>query len=291
MISAPGFEVTLQPSATENDTYHGPTAYRARALRVLEQMRHWLALPHAQPIACHITQWVPPHQGLGSGTQMALAVAHGMARLLGQPYTSAWELAPIVERGQRSGLGLHGFDRGGFLMEGGKRQPGDIASLLFRSDFPAEWTTLIIAPPAATGLNGVAETQAFRDLPPMPQALTAELARRALLELAPAIAERQFAEFATSLTEFGRLVGEYFAPVQGDVLAHPRMLKLAETLRQEGVQGLIQSSWGPSLATLWPTFAAAQDARHRLQQSEWQDCGLIVAPPLNTGAQCETEAD
>jgi len=38
----------------------------------------------------------------------------------------------------RSGIGVHGFQHGGFLLEGARRERDDIAPLLARLTFPAE---------------------------------------------------------------------------------------------------------------------------------------------------------
>ena len=52
----------------------------------------------------HIRQTIPAHQGLGSGTQMALAMGRGLADLHGLTLTHA-EIAHCLRRGRRSGIG------------------------------------------------------------------------------------------------------------------------------------------------------------------------------------------
>src|SRR5947209_8569908 len=63
---------------------------------------------------------LPPHAGLGSGTQLALAVARALAELHGIP-SDAPELARAVGRGGRSAIGTWTFTGGGLVLEGGRR--------------------------------------------------------------------------------------------------------------------------------------------------------------------------
>ena len=55
-------------------------------------------------------QAIPSHAGLGSGTQLAMAIAESYAKLAGQ------NLAPsqLAERGARSGIGLAVYHQGGW---------------------------------------------------------------------------------------------------------------------------------------------------------------------------------
>src|SRR5260221_8549577 len=71
------------------------------------------------PVALRIDEAIPEHVGLGSGTQLGLAVAAGLAALAGERI-SARALAPLVERGARSGIGIGAFETRGFLVDGGK---------------------------------------------------------------------------------------------------------------------------------------------------------------------------
>src|SRR5919112_3301188 len=75
---------------------------------------------------------IPAHSGLGSGTQLGLAVARALAELHRLP-TDAPSLAAAAGRGRRSAIGTWTFALGGFIVEGGRR-PGSqaIAPLLAR---------------------------------------------------------------------------------------------------------------------------------------------------------------
>src|SRR5207248_2329016 len=101
------------------DKAAGPDAARA-----LEFARRF-ARHHGLDLRLHfcLHRSIPPHAGLGSGTQLALAVARAIAELCGLP-TDVMSLAHAVDRGRRSGVGTWTFAYGGFVLEGG-RAAGD----------------------------------------------------------------------------------------------------------------------------------------------------------------------
>jgi beta-ribofuranosylaminobenzene 5'-phosphate synthase len=63
---------------------------------------------------------LPAHQGLGSGTQLALAAARAVAELYDLS-RDATHLAQAVGRARRSAIGTYVFGHGGFILEGGRR--------------------------------------------------------------------------------------------------------------------------------------------------------------------------
>src|SRR5258706_7390353 len=62
-----------------------------------------------------VLEAIPEHIGLGSGTQLALAVAAGLSRLHRLDH-SFEELCALMNRARRSGVGYHLFQRGGFVV-------------------------------------------------------------------------------------------------------------------------------------------------------------------------------
>src|SRR5258708_38040548 len=93
----------------------------------------------------------------------------------------------------------------------------------------------------------------------MSHELTANLCALALTEILPAAIEHDYTRESQSIGRFGRLVGEYFAPVQGGVIADAQMREIAELLQSRGIEGGGQSSLGPTLFVLGPSSAFAQD--------------------------------
>ncbi len=245
MVDSPGLEIEATPSSSW--TAEGPLG--DRALRVAESVVSALGRGLARPTPLHFAmRRVPPeHVGLGTGTQLSLAVAKLVAASISLPRTCAADLASLCGRGVRSGVGLHGFDVGGLVVEGGHKIDGGIAPLLCRLDFPREWAVLVIAPRIAEGLHGAAEARAFAALPPMPETETDRLCRLVLLGVMPAVAEVDLDGFGAALEEIQHRVGSWFAPAQGGVFASPRLATLVAWLRSEGLRGVGQSSWGPTI--------------------------------------------
>ncbi len=83
---------------------------------------------------------------------------------------------------------------------------------------------------------------------------TDALCRLILLGMLPALVERDCQVFGEALYEFNHRVGEAFAPAQGGVYAGPVVTGLVEWFRRQGVSGVGQSSWGPTV------FAVVADA-------------------------------
>ncbi len=284
MIDRPGFVVRASAgSADELDC--GP--WQERVEKLVAVLRTADA-KYTGPVKLEIVESPPAHAGLGSGTQLGMAVARIMSVRAGESDVPAAELARRAQRGLRSALGLYGFEQGGLLVEAGQRRPGEISPLVARVEFPREWRFVLVRPRGAAGLSGVHEVNGFARLAPMSQAVTECLCRIALLEILPAVAEHDFAQAGESIGQFGRLVGEYFAPVQGGVFAHARMREVAIWLESRRIRGFGQSSWGPTLFVLCPNDQSASGLVNDLaHDAAGTDCELTVAAPLNGGARVE----
>ena len=249
---------------------------------VLRHARDFLARRGISP-GVHLTvhRSIPAHVGLGSGTQLALATARALALLLDLDGDSP-ELAFRTGRGQRSAIGTWAFDRGGFLLEGGRRKDQETpAPLLFRHVMPPEWTCLVAIPEAPRGLSGAAEEEAFRSLASPPPELAREISHWILMGILPALQEGDLVAFGRGITEVQRLVGEAFLPVQGDVFAHPRVASVVQRLLGLGAAGAGQSSWGPAVFGLFPTREEAERAASALPK----DLPRFVTGFRNSGAR------
>jgi beta-RFAP synthase len=240
MVEKPGLTLLARPSETWSA--EGPLASRVLAIAErLVNRRH--ALPPARLTVLHAP---PEHVGLGVGTQLGLGVARLLTTLAGDRDLSVTELAELAGRGLRSGIGVHGFAEGGLIVDGGRGSRG-IPPRLARLAFPGDWHALVVLPPQPVGLHGPREIQAFADLPPSSDRLTDRLCRIVLLGFLPAVAERDLPGFGEALEELQALVGQGFAPAQGGAFARPELETIAGILRDEGLVGVGQSSWGPAL--------------------------------------------
>jgi len=190
---------------------------------------------------------LPPHAGLGSGTQLALAVARALAELHGVE-TSAAALSAAVGRGQRSAVGTWTFAGGGLVVEGGRRAESDaIGPLIARLPFPASWRCIVALPQRAASMIGDDEAAALAALPPPPDGEVEHIAHLVLMVLLPALAERDLATFGRALTSIQRITGQWFAPVQGGAFAPGPSAELVRRMGEWGAAGVGQSSWGPAV--------------------------------------------
>ena len=269
--AAPGPTLLVSASPAETLDVTGDDAERAAGFA-----RQFLA---HQPdgtnagMRVHVHRALPPHAGLGSGTQLALAVARALAEVRGLP-TNAADLARAVGRAQRSAIGTWTFAGGGLVVEGGRpfdsrggalaqgrpfdskgdrlaqgrRQAHDaVAPLLARLPFPPNWRCVVAVPDAAPAISGAAEAAALAQLPPPPERDVAHVARLVLMVLLPALADGDLTAFGRALTEIQLTTGRWFAEVQGGVYAPGASEELVHRLTEWGAAGVGQSSWGPAV--------------------------------------------
>jgi beta-ribofuranosylaminobenzene 5'-phosphate synthase len=262
MIESPSILVR----AEEADEWSAEGPLRDRALAFARQVIEALECDNPDrkypPRRLIVERAAPEHVGLGTGTQLGLAVARVVTISYGFQFTSI-ELARLVGRGMRSALGLHGFDQGGFLVDGGKRDSA-VAPLLARVPFPDEWRVLLIQPVGITGLHGATEIQAFAHLAGRNNVEeTDRLCRLLLLGLLPALWEHDLDVFGEALFDFNARSGSLFAAEQGGVYAGPWIADMVDLLRRQGVRGVGQSSWGPTV------FAMVGDEEHAAHLARW----------------------
>jgi beta-ribofuranosylaminobenzene 5'-phosphate synthase len=233
---------------------------------------------------------IPAHAGLGSGTQLALAVGRALATLFGRPHSTAG-LAAATGRARRSAIGTWAFEHGGFLLEGGRRVPGDEpAPLLLRRPMPAAWRCVIAIPDVPRGLSGAAEEDAFCTLPPPTAELVGRIARLILMVVLPGLVEEDLSTFGRGITLVQQLVGEMFLPVQGERFAHPLAAELVDELLAGGAAGAGQSSWGPAVYGLFPDDEAARRIAARIDTRLGGHGQAFVTAFNNSGARCWTAA-
>ena len=283
MIDSPG--IALSCRVAQADWIRADEIIAPRVAEFLRRIRQAMLEQKSPACEISVTQMIPSHRGFGSGTQLGLAVARAMSVISNEPEPGLEELARRVGRGLRSAIGLYGFDRGGFLVDGGRVQSNQIGTLVSRVEFPADWRFVIAAPREIIGLSGEAEQSAFASQPPMPTSLTAELCRVVLMDWLPSVIEMSFSQCSESMFTFGHAVGKFFSHAQGGVFAHPRMAEWSRLLQNRGVQGVAQTSWGPTLAALCPNVANARQLQSDFAtDAAWSDCSFEVVAPLNCGA-------
>jgi beta-RFAP synthase len=212
-----------------------------------------LSLPEERrrPFQVLVERCPAEHTGLGVGTQLGLAVAKALAVASGEGELPSTELAARAGRGERSAIGVHGFDRGGLIADAGKL-PGEGASpLLAHVAVPEAWRVVLFTPPGATNWHGHHERQAFATASGGDAEALRRLAERGIV---PAAEHGDIDAFGEAVHEFNRKAGEPFAAAQGGSYASREIAELIAGVRKCGVRGVGQSSWGPTV------FAVVGDA-------------------------------
>jgi beta-RFAP synthase len=267
---------------TKTTEVAGPESDRVR--RVLDATVALLALDSGHSVK--IAEIVPAHSGLGSGTQLALAVAGAIRRLHGRPLDVEGD-ALRLGRGARSGIGIGLFHHGGLLVDGGRGDEPRPAPIISRLPFPDRWRVLVILDPTRRGLHGAEETSAFAALPRMPEADAARMCRLILMKALPALADHDITNFGAAIKELQMFIGDYFAQAQGGLrFSSPAVAAVLDTLDRAGAYGIGQSSWGPTGFA----FAPSPDDALRLatiarEDPSSQSLDIRICRGLNRGAE------
>lgn len=191
-----------------------------------------------------IISTIPEHVGLGSGTQMALAIGAGLNAFY-DLNLSVRDIAAVMDRGLRSGIGIGIFEQGGFVVDGGRGENTITPPMLAHFDVPKNWRFILVFDKRGQGLHGQQEIQAFKTLPPFPRREAERLSYLLLMQALPAMAENDLVRFGEVITELQRTVGEHFSPAQGGVFTSPDVARAMHWLAQRGAVAIGQTSWGP----------------------------------------------
>jgi beta-RFAP synthase len=264
----------------------GPDASRAQAY--LETLVAHFGLDAGMRL--EIESAIPEHVGLGSGTQLSLAIGIACCRLHGLE-ADARTLAALLDRGLRSSIGIASFERGGVILDGGRGEADRPPPVIARLPFPDAWRVLLVYDDTRRGLHGAAETDAFRSLPPFAPERAADLCRLVLMAMLPALAEQDLDRFGAGLAELQRAIGDYFAPAQGARYTSPVVAEVLRWLESEGVHGIGQTSWGP---TGFAILGSESDAARLLHDAErrWSRTGglrFAVSRGRNRGGEVTVE--
>lgn len=192
-----------------------------------------------------IVETIPEHIGLGSGTQMALAIGAGLNAFYDLKL-SVRDIAAVMDRGLRSGIGIGVFEQGGFVVDGGRGENTITPPMLAHFDVPENWRFILVFDKRGQGLHGQQEIQAFKTLPPFPRSEVERLSYLLLMQALPAIAEKDLARFGDVITELQRAVGEHFSPAQGGIFSSGDVAESMSWLANRGAVAVGQTSWGPT---------------------------------------------
>lgn len=250
-INEPNFQIVATPST---EIYVESSAYSERACEILARLQSLYPFPG---INLNLLSEIPTHSGFGSGTQLSLGIAAAVNTLYNLNL-NLLELANAVGRGGTSGIGVAAFDTGGFIVDGGHRYPEQKSSflpsaaadnispppILFRHTFP-DWQLLIVLP-NCDRIYGDQELDLFRTLCPQPSSVAPKLSHLLLLQILPAILEKDKNSFGKALNEI-----QTFGWKKVEIDAQGAELQQTlEFLQSNGALGAGVSSWGPAICAV-----------------------------------------
>ncbi len=278
-IDRPNVILEAQPS--ERLTVTGEKTERVKALA----KRFLDAYGIKANASISVKQAIPEHSGLGSGTQLALAVATALSKLFNVD-ASPQELAEAMGRGQRTSVGTTIFEQGGFVVDGGKStSKNGFPTTIFRQPFPQEWSFVVAVPNGKKGLAKTEETAAFKALAPMTAEEAGRMCRLTMMKLLPSLVERDIKSFGEALTQIQTVIGDYFAKVQGGTYSSQAAADGIALMQKLGAYGAGQSSWGPAFYGLTQK-EEAKEIRSKMQAFLSESVGgqAFTAKANNRGA-------
>jgi beta-RFAP synthase len=278
---APGVSVRVCVSHATHVVAEGDEAERAG-----EFARRFLAyhrLPHGARVV--VDRAIPPHAGLGSGSQLALSIARALAELHGV-VASPPELARAVGRAKRSAVGTWTFAGGGFVVEGGRRVgvDDDVGPLIARHPFPESWRCVLAIPDAPPGVSGATEARLFADLPPPDERDGERVSHLVLMAMVPAVIEGDLATFGAALNEVQEINGRWFSHAQGGTFAPGPSTEIIHLMRESGAPGAGQSSWGPSVFAIVEGDSEAELLAARIRHAYGARVTVYVGAIASGGA-------
>ena len=285
-LAISNFKTSLVIRCARQTDVSGPENERVRQyLHTMER-----SLGHDDAHAVNVLEAVAAHAGLGSGTQLALAVASGIRRLHNLPLEMEKD-ALRLGRGTRSGIGIGLFHRGGLVVDGGHGGQSRVAPIVSHLPFPEHWRIIVVLDPRRGGVHGHDEASAFTALVPMPEIDAAQICRLVLMKALPGLAEQDIVSFADAIEQLQILLGNHFAPAQGGGrFTSPAVGSVLSALRAAGAHGIGQSSWGP---TGFAFASSAKEAERLAQLATKHPAGegldIQVCSGLNRGVEIVTQ--
>jgi beta-ribofuranosylaminobenzene 5'-phosphate synthase len=233
--------------------------------RVMNTARKVLAGLHiGGSVSVKVRENIPSHIGLGSGSQVMLATARGIAEVYGRAVT-VQDLAFLIGRGGTSGIGTAAFEHGGFIVDGGHAfgrahgkdgfRPSSASAgispppIIARHEFPSDWHILVASPRLPPGVSGGKERDIFRAHCPVPLGEVQALCHEILMRMLPGIAEHDLDLFGSSVNT---IQGLGFKKVELG-LQPDEIRSLLETMRSAGAAGAGMSSFGPTVYAIGDT--------------------------------------
>ncbi|WNY25711.1 beta-ribofuranosylaminobenzene 5'-phosphate synthase [Methanolapillus millepedarum] len=247
-------------------------------------------LKEGDGIEIHLLSDVKQHIGLGSGTQLALSAAMALNELYDLK-KSVRELAALTKRGGTSGIGVHAFEKGGFIVDAGhktkdkngfvpsSRSTAPPADLILRTEFP-DWDVIVAIPPD-TGISGDTEKHFFQSVCPIPKVEAFEVSHVILMQMVPAIIEKDIASLGDAVDRLQK-VGFKKHEVE---IQPPEVKSLMEDFKKCGVYGAGVSSFGPAVYGFSENRKDSENIKSALLEKMPPGSDVMITKANNSGAK------
>lgn len=224
-------------------------------------------------VYCKVISTIPPHSGLGSGTQTALTIGHAFSRLYNLNL-SDWDIVKIMQRGGTSGLGSYMFTKGGFVLDGGHDirdkqsflPSGSVSNvyktpILYHTDFPDEWEVALCIDEKSYGLSGIEEKEFMKEHCPIDTLEVDKVCRVVLTMILPALEERRFDKFSEGISILQDVGWKRYHWMRNQ---NKKMFVIKTIMKQIGLQGVGLSSTGN---TIFGFFESQKQSKKCIEES------------------------
>ncbi|MBN1217214.1 MAG: hypothetical protein JXA99_17470 [Candidatus Lokiarchaeota archaeon] len=247
----------------------------------------------------NLKQYYPSHVGLGSKTQLSLAVATSISKLKNLEINQR-ELTKIVERGGTSGIGWKGFFSGGFILDAGHdfgigkekesflpssaSSSADPALTILQYKIPENWRFVLIIPNVKKGVYGDEEVSVFKKYTPIPKQEVNEVSHQILMKIIPGLIKNDLECFGEGLKCI-QSIGFKKIEIQ---LQNEIVKNLLKFIDSYGAKAYGMSSFGPSVIVIVDSNSQAKKMLHAVKE-HLKDIGghYYISEPNNTGAKYE----
>ncbi|MCP4763716.1 MAG: hypothetical protein GY870_18235 [archaeon] len=247
----------------------------------------------------NLLQYFPSHVGLGSKTQLSLAIGTAIS-VLKNIEIPIEEITKMVQRGGTSGIGWRGFEKGGFILDAGHdfgkgkeketflpssaSTTADPALTLLRYPIPENWRFVLVIPNVKKGAYGDQEVNIFQKYAPIPKEKVNEVSHQILMKIIPGILKNNLAYFGEGLKRIQSIgFKKIEINMQDDVVKN-----LLNFFDENGVKAYGMSSFGPSVVGIVESDSEAEKLRDAVKEYLKPDGEhLYICKPNNTGAKIE----
>ncbi len=257
-----------------------------RALACIKQL--CLTLNVSNQLHLELHACIPEHVGLGSGTQMSIALGLALSEFYNLGL-DVRDIAKLTARGARSGIGIAIFERGGLVVDGGRGEQTVTPPVISQLKVPDDWRFILVFDKRGQGLHGNDEIQAFKDLPVFPHQEAARLCYLLMMQGLPALAENNIHLFGDVITQLQASVGQHFASAQGGVFTSDEVATAMQFLQTQGAVAIGQTSWGPTGFCVVQGIDVAQRLKQQVEQhySHCENISVRVVSARNYGGEVQ----